>query len=303
MARRRLVAAGVAAVAVAAAGCSVSRLAVNALGDALAAGGSTYARDDDPELVGQALPFALKTIEGLLDSSPRHRGLLLAAASGFTQYAYAWVDCEADYLETSEPDRAAAMRGRAVRLYRRAHEYGLRGLDVARPGIAAALRRDPAAAAASLGRQDVGLMYWTALPLAAAAAAAKEPDTVAALPAAEALMRRALTLDEAWSAGAIHDFFIAFEGGRPSAAGGSLERARRHFERAMALGGGTRLAPLVSLAETVSVARQDRAEFVALLRQAIAFDTDSAPAERLANLVAQRRARWLLSHADELFID
>ena len=32
-------------------GCSIKRLAVNKLGDALAGGGTTFAADDDPELV------------------------------------------------------------------------------------------------------------------------------------------------------------------------------------------------------------------------------------------------------------
>ena len=34
------------------AGCSVKRIAVNKLGNALASGGSTFSGDDDPDLVG-----------------------------------------------------------------------------------------------------------------------------------------------------------------------------------------------------------------------------------------------------------
>ncbi len=50
-------------------GCSaMQRVAVNRLGDALAEGSSVYATDDDPDLVGAALPFGLKTIESLLVS-------------------------------------------------------------------------------------------------------------------------------------------------------------------------------------------------------------------------------------------
>ena len=74
-------------------------------------------------------------------------------------------------------------------------------------------------------------------------------------------MRRALALDEGFGGGAIHDFFIAYEGGRPAAAGGSGERARAHFDRALELARGQRVAPLVGFAETVCVAEQDRAEF------------------------------------------
>jgi len=298
-----LAAALVALLGPALAGCSLSRLAVDALGDALAEGGSTYATDDDPELVGQALPFALKTIEGLLETSPDHAGLLLAAASGFTQYAYAYVQCEADYAEAASLPRATALRQRALRLYRRARDYGLRGLEAAVPGSAAALRRDPTTAAARLGRDAADVAYWTALSWAAAASVSKDAELVADLPIAEALMRRVLALDEGLGAGAVHDFFIAYEGGRPAAAGGSPERARAHLERALALAGGERVAPLVAFAESVCVAQQDRREFAELLERALALDADRYPEQRLANLVAQRRARWLRARADELFVE
>src|SRR6266849_7103328 len=80
-------------------GCSVKKFAINKLGDSLASSGTTYAADDDLELVGQALPFGLKLIEGLLAESPEHRGLLFAAASGFTEYAYVYVQQDADASE------------------------------------------------------------------------------------------------------------------------------------------------------------------------------------------------------------
>jgi hypothetical protein len=60
-------------------GCSVKKLAINKLGDSLASGGTTFASDDDPDLVGEALPFSLKLMESLLAETPRHRGLLFAA--------------------------------------------------------------------------------------------------------------------------------------------------------------------------------------------------------------------------------
>ena len=66
------------------AGCSVKRMAVNKVGDALAGGGTTFASDDDPELVKAAVPFSLKLMESLLAENPHHQKLLLAACSGFT---------------------------------------------------------------------------------------------------------------------------------------------------------------------------------------------------------------------------
>ena len=38
-----------------------------------------------------------------------------------------------------------------------------------------------------------------------------------------------------------------------------------------------------------------------MLREVLAADVDAAPEFRLANVLAQRRARALLDHADDLF--
>lgn len=282
--------------------CSIRKFAINRLGDALAESGATYASDNDPTLVREALPFALKLIESLLDQSPRHRGLLLAAAGGFTQYTYAFVQEEADEREDEDLVAAAALRERARKLYLRARDYGLRGLEVRHDGFAAALRAESGAAGERVLREDVPLLYWTAAAWGAAIAMKKDDlELLADLPIVETLMKRGLALDPEFDYGAIHEFLIAFEGSRSDAMGGSVQRARAHFEEAVRLSGGMRAAPLVDLAETVSVRLQDRAEFEILLQRAVAIDVDARPEWRLANLTMQRRARWLLARADLLF--
>ena len=287
-------------------GCSVRKVGVNVLAGAIAGGSDTYATDDDPELVAAAIPFGLKTVEGLLAETPRHEGLLLAAASGFTQYGFAFVQSEADYVEEKDLTRATELRARARKLYRRALGYGLRGLDVRHPGFEAGLRdealREKTLAATT--KADVPLLYWTGAAWGAAISLSKEDaELTADQGLVEALERRALALDERFGQGAIHDFFIAYEGGRPPAAGGSVERARNHFERAVALSSGRRAAPFVSFAETVSVGAQDRAGFEELLKRALAIDPRAVPGLTLANTVSQRRAAWLLARADELFLE
>jgi predicted anti-sigma-YlaC factor YlaD len=302
----RAVAAGIAgaALALCVGGCSLlKQTAVNSAGNALAGGGTTYASDDDPELVWQAVPFGLKTIESLLAQSPRHKGLLLAAASGFTEYAYGALQQEADLTEAKDLARATELRNRARKLYLRALDYGFRGLEVDLPDVRRRLREDPAHALDGAGKAQVPLLYWTAAAWGAAISISKDdPELSADQSRAEALMRRALALDETFEAGAIHDFFIAYEGGRAKV-GGSVAEARRHLERALELSRGHRASPLVSFAETVSVGRQDKAEFKQLLDRALAVDPNAAPEFRLANVLAQRRARWLLGRTEELFVD
>lgn len=297
--------AGLAAILLAAAlaGCSVKRMAVNQLGDALASGGSGYASDDDLELVRGAVPFSLKLIESLLAESPRHRGLLRAASSGFTQYAFAFVQQEADEAEEQSLEAAEAGRARARRLYRRARDYGMRGLALRHPNIAEALLSDPKAAVRACVRSDVALMYWTAASWGALISLSKNsPELIAQQPAVEALIDRALELEPDFEEGAIHGFLISYEGSRPGGKGTAESRARAHFQRAVQLSLGRQAGPYVSLAEAVSLQKQDAAEFKKLLEAALAVDPDATPRHRLANLVMQRRARWLMKRMDDLFV-
>jgi len=56
---------------------------------------------------------------------------------------------------------------------------------------------------------------------------------------------------------------------------------------------------MLALAEAVCVPAQRRAEFEELLERALRVEGG----DRLANLVMHRRARWLRSRMDRLFID
>lgn len=285
-------------------GCAVvERMATRAVADSLAESSTVYASDDDVELVGDAIPFGLKTIESLLAEVPDHRGLLVAAASGFTQYAYAYVELPADEIERDSPGAARDMRRRAHRLYLRGRDYALRALEADAPGFTSRLAREPEAALGALRSDHVDALYWATVAWAAAIASDKQDmDLIADLSLIEPMMRRCLELDEAYQDGAAHEFMVAFEGGRHEAQGGSVERARAHYARSMELAGGRKLAATVSLAEHVAVRLNNRREFERLLHQVLAFDVDTVPDYRLANLIAQRRASLLLSQVDNLFL-
>jgi predicted anti-sigma-YlaC factor YlaD len=285
------------------AGCGAA--ASRVVADALASGGgNAYASDDDPELVRDAVPFGLKTMEALLEKHPEHEGLLTSLAAGFTQYSYAFVDDDADALEMAgKSAQARPLRERSRRLYLRARDYGLRGLELRHRGAAAKLReiRDLEPTLAELKKDDLPLVYWTAASWALAIGSGLDDMAlVAQLPAPGALMQRALALDEAWDQGSIHEFFVSWEPAR-GASPEAFASAKRHLERALELSHGKRLGPLVAYAEAVCVPKQDRAEFERLLHQVLAADARADAPNRLANVLAQRRARLLLDHADDLF--
>ena len=292
------------AIALIASACSPSRIVASSMGDALAENSLVYAGDDDIELVGSAIPFGLKTIETLLIEVPRHQGLLKAAARGFTQYSYVYVQLPAD--ETEERNVAAAYdaRARARRLYLRARDYGLRGLGFDSEKALTRLQREPQHALAGMTAENMETLYWTGVAWSAAISLGKDqPALLAGLPTVDALIARATSLDPDFDDGGLHTFLISYEMGRPSGGADAVEIAHQHFQRAVELSNGERVAPFVAMAESVSVAQGQRQTFEDLLAQALAIDADARAEWRLANHVMQRRARWLLAHKDTYFLE
>ena len=292
---------------VVAAGCSLKKYAINKIGDTLASGNSVYESDEDIELVGEALPFGLKLMESLLAESPNHRGLLVSACQGFVLYSYAYVDYEAQLAEDEDLDRARALRTRARKLYLRAFRYGMRGLEVSYPELESNLVADPAAAVGVIHnrkkkQQDIPLLYWTAASLGLAISmSTSDAALLARLPEVEAMLDRALDLDERWDAGALHAIQIqlaAAKLGNPD-----YDAIRNHYRRALTLSEGKSAGLYVVYAEAVSVPKQNKSEFRSLLQKALSVDPDETPQTRLVNLLAHRRARWLLVRVDDLILE
>ncbi len=286
------------------AGCSIKKAAIHHIGDTLAGAGTAFASESDPELARDAIPFTLKLVEAVLEETPHHNRLRTAAAAYFTQYAYGFLQLEADYLEAADYEQAEHLRRRAKHLFLRARDHGLSGLQIRRPDFSTALAQSPRKTSASLGKRSVETLYWTAAAWASAINLGKDdPFLVAELPQAEALIDRAFELDADWGEGVIRNFLIVYEMTRQNNAGADREtQAKDHFKAAVRASKGRLLSPYVSLAEAVSVQTQNSHEFRSLLNQALTIDIDAYPEARLANLLMKKRAEWLLSQMDELFL-
>lgn len=285
--------------------CNPKMLAVNAVADALADGdNSVYSRDDDPQLISEALPFALKLMESILEATPEHEELLTATCASFTKYSHAFILWPAEDLDKSDYWRSKSERLRAKKIFLRARGYGFRSLEVQHPEFTSLIYKSPATILSKCSEKDVPALYWTA----AAWISALSTDTgdmamVADLPVIESMMERALELDHTYSEGIIHEFFITYDAGRPEAAGGGLKRAKEHFDQAMQLNKGRSVSPLLSYALAICVPQQDRQEFEATLNQIMQIDPDLYPEHRLSNVLTRQRAKRLLTRVDHYFID
>ncbi len=281
------------------AGCSVKRIAADAMGDAIAGGGGVWTSENDPDLVREAMPFGLKSNESLLEVTPRHAGLLQSTAFGFTAYAYL-LQLEADQVEARDRGQARHLRARAKNLYLRGRDYALRGLELRHPDFGARLKADRDATLATTTAEDIPFLYWGGAAWAGALGVAKgDTRLIAEFPTAGAMVGRVLELDDSWDEGAAHEFFISYEAGRP---GGSIDAARVHYRKALDLSQGERASVHVAFAESVAVQEQNVRVFRELLAQARAIDPDARPDLRLVNIIAQRRAAWLEGQVPELFL-
>jgi predicted anti-sigma-YlaC factor YlaD len=265
---------------------------------------TVFTGEDDPELVRDALPFAMKTYEALLASDPGNAPLALATGRTFASYAFAFVEDPSDELPPEQVDVQHAMRQRAKHLFLRARDYVLQGLEVRRPGFKAALNTGGVKTALRLTRkEDCDYLYWIAAAwMGAFSADPFDFVQIVAVPSAVAMLQQVDAWDDAYGAGAVQEILISFYGGAPADLGGGEQKARAAFARALTLSKGMRAGPYIALATSVSVKNQNAAEFRELLGKALAIDVNSDIPDRLVNVINQRKARWLLNHLSEYFL-
>src|SRR5262245_24799033 len=119
-------------------GCSLKTIALGSVADAMSSTGNGFARDDDPELVRDALPVLIKTMEQIHDALPKHQGLTTALVRACTSYGVAFIQFPAEKEEDKDVAAARIQFARAKRLFLRGRGYGLDGLEQAVPGLRAA---------------------------------------------------------------------------------------------------------------------------------------------------------------------
>jgi predicted anti-sigma-YlaC factor YlaD len=284
--------------------CSINRMATKAVADALTGSGAStvFTGDDDPRLVGDALPFAIKMYEALLDQSPDHRGLILTTGSLFVMYANAFVQGPAEFLPSIRYEERQTARERAKKLYIRGIGILRRGLERECPGITGAAPEDLGRYLKKAKKEDVPLLYWTAAGTISAFSLDPFDFSLGKeVPGCMAYIDRAYELDPDFNAGALDDFYVLAYASLPPAMGGDPSRVGLHFGRALEKSGGKLAGPYVSYAQAVALPSQDYDAFRSNLQRALELDVNADPANRLVNILAQRKARELLNRAGDYF--
>lgn len=308
------------------------RIAAKAL--AGSGNGTLFTGDDDPELIADALPFALKMYEGLLQSDPENRDLLEAAGSGFISYANAFLQSPADLMGFNRQEEKDLMLARAVKMYKRGGSYISRAIELKHPGFKENISAGNwAEAFEETGDDDVSLFYWKAASvLGEFSIDSFNPELMLHVPEGIAFAVAAFKADPEYGRGALHDIFLSVFASIPdsliyrmedSESGFSVreilrtyyseygynfdvmdnsEKAEFHFKRSVELSKGGKASPYVSFATSVCIKEQNYTQFKELLEKAIGIDPEKSYQDRLVNTIGQRKAQWYLDHSDDFFI-
>ena len=290
-------------------------------------GASAFTSDDDPQLIADALPLALKLYEILMDLDPENSDLVAATGQNFILYSAAFVQMPADMADDADWEETARARQRAKKLFRRGRDYSLDALEMRHEGFLEALNSgEYDRASAMLDEADAGVAYWASAGwLAMASTDPFDFDLGSGLDKAALLLYRSLELDPTLAG--THGLMIQMQlslpssilvnlrGRSPATAGfmddfyetagvdeDPMNRALFHYYRALSLSDGADPSPYITMATTVSVKSQNVQEFRDYLGKALDIDPETHPENTLMIVIYQDKARWLLDHIEDYFL-
>lgn len=243
---------------------------------------------DDPVLVGEALPAYLVLLDSVAAGPEADPAVSGAAARLYAAYAVVFV---------TDPARAATLGARARR-------YGDAALCAAAPE-ACELRSLPFDALgprlADLDDDVAPALYSHAVgSLAYVRTHADDWQALAELPRIEAVLQRLVAIGDPADRATVLTYLGVLNTLRPPALGGRPEIGRDYFEQAIALSGGKDLGVKVEYARQYARLVYDRELHDRLLNEVLAAAPQS-PGLTLFNTLAQQTARDLLASADEYF--
>jgi len=273
-----------------ASGCSTSRLAAGAMVPVLENARDAALGSNDYKTFAAAAPSNIFLLEGLIRTDPKNPRLRLTASMLYFSYAFAFVEEQDEvyasllYLKGLSHGQAALTRNKKVRTmwdqpvekFNEMTKY--------------------------LKKKDVPAVVWTAANWSQFISLHLDStDVLVDIPRVTALLERAAELDGGFFEGLPHIILGSLHAFRPPLMGGSPEKSKHNFERAMELSQNKFLLAHLFYAKFYCYRVQDADEFKNTLNGILAEPLSILPRYRLLNEIAKQKATHLLGEEDELF--
>jgi len=288
--------------------CSIKKMAINSMAKNMSEDATAvFMEDNDPVLVGDAFPVILKMMDMMAATAPDNSAIKSSAGSMYVMYASVWLQGKGAMLPYDEWEAQKQLYDRAKKHYRRGYNYIMEALDLKHNGFRAAFENaDYEGAFAGLKKEDAADLYWGgAAVLAGVSVDMLDPNFAADRDGAVKMLFKALELDPDFGNGMLDDIMMQYYASMPEGMGGSMDKALYHYKHALELSGGNLLSIYVSYASTICTKNQSQEgydEFTAVLESVLERDVESIEENRLANIISQEKAAWLLENRDDFFL-
>jgi len=302
----RLRAVGVSVVVLACGACDMTRFTANQTADMFERAAPAFDQHWDYQLAGDAAPGSIMQLEGILRASPENETLLLSLTKAYTGYAFGWVEDELERTDPMDFEREEYLRHRARLMYLRARNFAFRIIRLNEDGFDAARQAGLDAFERWLAErfdepEDAEILLWAGYSWGSAINVSRDdPEMIADLAFARALVERSVHLDESYYQAAGLTFLATMKASFPEALGGDPEAGRELFERALTLTHRNRLVVQVMYARTYAAQTGNRELYEELLNEVMAAG-DVSSDNRLLNKIARRRAQRYLRNIGEMF--
>lgn len=266
-----------------------------------------FEQETDLELAETSIAANLKLLEAMRVHDPKNEELNLLLAEIYSVYTLSFVEDKMDEAEAQRKDsEAARQRARAREFYLRARDFAGHVLlqRLKTESIAALSEAELSEKLGKLDKDDIAPLFWYAFAWGSAINLDREDvAALSELPKIEIMMAQVKSWDESYYFAGAWLFEGVYFGARNAMMGGDLERAKNAFERNLALTQGKILITPYFYARTYCVFAQDQKCFDANLRRVLDAPTDINPEQRLANVLAKKKAARLMRRRSELFVE
>lgn len=283
-------------------GCSAKKMTTRVMGQVATKGMVAVESEQDIEFARESTPSLIKTLEVLHYGDEKDRRTLTLLAKAYGTFTFGFIEEKLIALPEGSKGRAEELE-RADLFYSRGKDYGIaalmndggmrRSFKAPFPQFKRAVDR--------LGKKYAPALFWTAFNWANWMNLNRDdPEAVVGLPRVQAMIERVIELDPEFYYGSAHALRGVLAVSRPKMLGGDPELAKRELSEAMRIAPGY-LMTKVLYAQYYARQTNDAPLFRNTLNEVIVSDPAALEEQRLANELAQRRARMLLKQEKKLF--
>lgn len=219
------------------------------------------------------------------------------------EYAYGIIMEKGDRLIDEDYNQSMLFYKKANKLFLDSKKLSIRILSHRYPNFAKWMKND---LDINFNKEDVVDLYWLAASMAGSIQSSRgsNPHEIINIPIIKKLLETAIDLDPTWGDGALYSAMMSYSAIRPDL---NKEAVRDtvdfYFKKALDLSGGTDLSVFVAYAELIHKPRQEKNDFEKKLSHVTNLNVKQNNKHKLNNLIAIKRAKWLLSKKEDYFLE